>query len=398
MLDSLMSLVTPQIAGSLASRLGESEGAVKNGLTASSASLLSALANRSGDTGFLSQILGLLNGPGASGLLGSLAGMASGGGASELGSKLLSMALGSQQSAATDLIARAAGVKGSSASGLLSMAAPLVLGFLGKRVSEGSLSAGSLGKLLSAEVPSLQSSLPSGFGGILSSLSVSSASAAHASEEKSGGWLWSVLAGLALLAGLYWFFSGGAPPVKDVAQDAASKAAQTATQATSSVTGAAKSAWAALGEFFKRKLPNGIELNIPRLGVENKLVDFIEDGGKMVDKTTWFDFDRLLFDTGSATLQSASQEQLGNIAAILKAFPKVKIKLGGYTDNVGDAAANMKLSADRANNVMAELVKLGVESGRLSAEGYGDQHPAADNTTEEGRQKNRRIAMRVTEK
>ena len=76
----------------------------------------------------------------------------------------------------------------------------------------------------------------------------------------------------------------------------------------------------------------------------------------------------------------------------------MKAKLGGYTDNTGDKAFNLKLSDDRAKNVMAELVKLGVEAPRLAAEGYGEEHPVGDNATEEGRQKNRRISIRVTEK
>ncbi len=138
-------------------------------------------------------------------------------------------------------------------------------------------------------------------------------------------------------------------------------------------------------------------MNIPKLGVENKLIDWIESSNP-VDTTTWFDFDRLLFASGSATLEPASQEQLSNVAAILKAYPKVKIKLGGYTDNTGDPAVNLKLSDERAKNVMAELIKLGVDPARLEAEGYGEDHPVADNKTEEGRQLNRRISLRVTEK
>jgi K(+)-stimulated pyrophosphate-energized sodium pump len=76
----------------------------------------------------------------------------------------------------------------------------------------------------------------------------------------------------------------------------------------------------------------------------------------------------------------------------------VKLKIGGYTDNTGDAAANMRLSQARADSVRAELIQLGVGADRLEAQGYGDQHPVADNSTEEGRQKNRRISMRVTAK
>jgi outer membrane protein OmpA-like peptidoglycan-associated protein/uncharacterized protein YidB (DUF937 family) len=215
--------------------------------------------------------------------------------------------------------------------------------------------------------------------------------------SSSGRWIFPLLILGLVLAGLLWFFNRGVSDMKETAQETAAKTVESAAQATSAVSDVAKAAWAALGEFFKRKLPNGIELNIPRLGVENRLIDFIESANP-VDKTTWFDFDRLLFDTGKATLQPDSQDQLNSVAQILKAFPNVHIKIGGYTDNTGDKAANMKLSADRANNVMAELVKLGIAAGRLSAEGYGDQHPVADNATEEGRAKNRRISMRVAQK
>ena len=74
------------------------------------------------------------------------------------------------------------------------------------------------------------------------------------------------------------------------------------------------------------------------------------------------------------------------------------MKLGGYTDNIGDPAANLMLSQKRAETTMSELVKLGIDAKRLEAEGYGDKHPVADNSTEEGRQKNRRIDIRVTNK
>ncbi len=155
---------------------------------------------------------------------------------------------------------------------------------------------------------------------------------------------------------------------------------------------------AALGAFTGLKLPDGTELKVPELGIESKLTAFILDGSKPADKTTWFDFDRLLFDTGKATLQPASQDQLQNIAAILKAFPKVHARIGGYTDATGDAAANLALSQQRATNVMIQLVNLGVTPERLDAKGYGPEHPVADNSTEEGRAKNRRISLRVTEK
>jgi outer membrane protein OmpA-like peptidoglycan-associated protein len=164
------------------------------------------------------------------------------------------------------------------------------------------------------------------------------------------------------------------------------------------VDAATKAIMDKLGKFLPVKLPNGVELNVPEFGVERKLIAFIEDKSKPVDTTTWFSFDRLDFETGSATLKPSSAEQLKNIAEIMKAFPKVALKIGGYTDNVGNAEANLKLSQNRAENTKQELVKLGADAKRLEAQGYGEKHPVADNSTEEGRAKNRRIDLRVTSK
>ncbi len=152
-----------------------------------------------------------------------------------------------------------------------------------------------------------------------------------------------------------------------------------------------------LGIFSLKKLTNGIELNLPEFGVENKLLSFIE-GDKAVDKTTWFDFDRLTFETGSATLKPESQEQLKNIAEILKANPAVNVKLGGYTDNTGNAAANQTLSGERAASVKTELSNMAIAADRIETEGYGQAQPVASNDTEEGRAQNRRISIRVTKK
>lgn len=403
LLETLGSLITPQIVGSLASRLGESEGAVQKGLQSGAVSLLGALASKASDEGFLGQILGLLtSGGGGANLLGSLPSLAGGqpnAAVTGLGSKFMGMVLGGNETVVTDAVGRAAGLKSSSASSLLSMAAPLVMGLLSQKVTQGGLNAASFGKLLTSEAPSLMGLLPSGLGTLLGAnlpkMPGMPAMPAMPEAKEGTKWLWPLVIGLALVAGIFWLMNQGpAPAVKDAVKDvqATAKMAETAVSTT------ANSMWAALGDMFKRKLPNGLELDIPKLGVENRLIDFIEDAGKMVDKTTWFDFDRLLFDTGKATLQAASTEQLTNVSNILKAFPNVHLKIGGYTDNTGDKAANIKLSADRAATVRGELVKMGIEPARLASEGYGDEHPVADNATEEGRQKNRRVSMRVSKK
>jgi K(+)-stimulated pyrophosphate-energized sodium pump len=153
-----------------------------------------------------------------------------------------------------------------------------------------------------------------------------------------------------------------------------------------------------LGAKMDKALASGVTLNIPENGIENNLLAFIEDKSKSVDKTTWFDFDRLTFETGKSSLKPESAEQLKNIAEILKSFPAVNVKVGGYTDNTGDANDNLKLSGDRAAAVKSELIKLGINDARLESEGYGVEHPIASNDTEEGRAANRRTSVRVTKK
>jgi outer membrane protein OmpA-like peptidoglycan-associated protein len=154
----------------------------------------------------------------------------------------------------------------------------------------------------------------------------------------------------------------------------------------------------ALGAMVEHALADGSRISVPERGVEGRLLAFIRDPAQRPDKTTWFDFDRLTFETGSATLGEGSRDQLASVAAILAAFPAVKLKIGGYTDDVGDAALNQQLSAQRAASVQAMLVHLGVAQDRLAAEGYGEQFPVGDNATPEGRAMNRRISMRVVEK
>ena len=153
-----------------------------------------------------------------------------------------------------------------------------------------------------------------------------------------------------------------------------------------------------LGAKLDKALSSGVTLNIPENGIENNLLKFIENKDQAIDKKAWFDFDRLTFETGKSTLKPESTEQLKNIAEILKVFPNVNVKLGGYTDNTGDANANLKLSGERASTVKSELINLGIPDARLESEGYGQENPIATNDTEEGRSANRRISIRVTKK
>jgi outer membrane protein OmpA-like peptidoglycan-associated protein len=106
-------------------------------------------------------------------------------------------------------------------------------------------------------------------------------------------------------------------------------------------------------------------------------------------------FDPILFDSGKANLKPPAVEQLKKIAESMKANPQIKLKIEGHTDNVYSDAFNVKLSKQRAEDAMNELVKLGVDAKRLEAAWYGEKQPIADNATEEGKAKNRRVSFKV---
>jgi len=154
-----------------------------------------------------------------------------------------------------------------------------------------------------------------------------------------------------------------------------------------------------LGAMGSLYLADGTELNVGGNSSEKKLFDFITDAAKPVDKNTWFTLDRLYFETGESTLKPESKEQLKNIAAMLKAYPAVELKLGGYTDNTGDSLSNVKLSANRAESAKAQLEQLGGDAKRVFAEGYGPLFPVCTaNDTKECKAQNRRIDIRVVKK
>ncbi|WP_192821059.1 OmpA family protein [Rufibacter sp. LB8] len=103
----------------------------------------------------------------------------------------------------------------------------------------------------------------------------------------------------------------------------------------------------------------------------------------------------LFFDTGRATLRPESCTELNKLLQFLKANATAKVEIAGHTDNVGQPAANQKLSEARAKAVVAYLVSKGAPSAMFQAKGYGQTQPAAPNSSEENRQLNRRIELRV---
>lgn len=99
------------------------------------------------------------------------------------------------------------------------------------------------------------------------------------------------------------------------------------------------------------------------------------------------------FDTGKSDIKPESKPIIDQIVEMLKSNPELKLIVEGHTDNVGNPKSNKTLSDDRAKAVMTAIVAQGIDVKRLRAVGYGQDKPIADNTTEEGRAKNRRVEL-----
>ena len=99
------------------------------------------------------------------------------------------------------------------------------------------------------------------------------------------------------------------------------------------------------------------------------------------------------FDSGKATIKPESQKTVGEIAALLRENPGLQVLIEGHTDNTGTPQGNRALSDERAKAVAAAVVGMGIEASRLSAVGWGQDKPVADNATEAGRAKNRRVEV-----
>jgi len=99
----------------------------------------------------------------------------------------------------------------------------------------------------------------------------------------------------------------------------------------------------------------------------------------------------ITFDVGKSTIKPESMGEINRIATLMKENPALKFSVEGHTDSTGSAASNQTLSEARSQAVVDKLVGLGIARDRLKAAGKGQTSPIADNGTDEGRAKNRRV-------
>ncbi len=133
--------------------------------------------------------------------------------------------------------------------------------------------------------------------------------------------------------------------------------------------------------------------------VRQRAQEFSDNVKKAVESSNATDktltLNHINFETGSSTLTSNSRYELDNLVTALTAYPGLVIEIAGHTDNTGDPAANLSLSAARAAAVAKYLTDRGISESRLRTRGYGETKPLAPNDTEENRAKNRRTEFTI---
>jgi K(+)-stimulated pyrophosphate-energized sodium pump len=128
------------------------------------------------------------------------------------------------------------------------------------------------------------------------------------------------------------------------------------------------------------------------------MLAFVQDPNAVIDKSKRFNFPEIMFDVNQATMKVESEPKMLAVMAILRAYPALKLKIGGYTDTDGNDKLNLTLSDARAKACKAWLIGNGIPADRLEAEGYGESNPVVANDTPEHKAMNRRIGRCTSRK
>jgi outer membrane protein OmpA-like peptidoglycan-associated protein len=417
MLDSLRELASPAILSIVTRQTNESESAVSRAFSAAIPAIAATIANRCDDSSFMKEVADLASRTASDpDPLKTVTRIASQGGmtvdtATPTGGFLSSL-FGPNLSSMTDSVSNYAGIRSSSAASILSVAAPLVLGYLGRVMRSDNLTTAGLADRLRGMRNQLASAVPIGFEMPEFFHTPFRASRAAVDEAERRPYVaretqsWSApllaLIGLLGLGGLIWW--AGHRPVEQARVEttvpapttpAAPAPAPVPTPDYSTGTtgmGQVGTTGVMPGERLTRTLPGNVIITIPSGGTEDRLYNYLSSSGT---GGTVLSLDRVKFDSGSAALSPDARDQIDNIAIILRAYPKASATVEGYTDNNGSEHANMALSKARADAVAGRLTAKGVQPDRVHAEGFGSQKPAADNASDTGQAENRRVMIEV---
>lgn len=403
---NLLEIVKKQISGEIlqkaAAFLGEDTSASQKALNAILPSILGGVVNQSTSVSSATSFMNTLTTDGHDGsIFNSLNNLLNGGSATQglmaAGDGIVKNLFGNKTSGIVDWIASYAGIKTGSASGLMSLIAPVVMGAIGKQISGSQTGVSGLMSLLSGQTNFIKNALPAGLSSVLglSNLILDTPSVVSTAQaEKIAADAHIMVAEKSLLSKvLPWFILLLAGLAGMFYLKMCNTKAPEPPQATA-VTEVPQIV-PPVDTIKKLALPEG-DITVKTGSFLDQL--YMEVVDTTLDPTKALTFDNVNFATGSADLTEGSKTQLDDLVKIMKGYPKVEIKIEGHTDNQGIEAKNKKLSENRAASVKAYLASHGIAGGRMATAGFGSTKPVADNMNEEGRAKNRRIEAMIVKK
>jgi outer membrane protein OmpA-like peptidoglycan-associated protein len=371
LIQTVTSALPAGAASTIASLIGESPAATTAGISAAVPALLAGAIQKSstasGANDLVNQLKQIMAGGNPLDRIGSiLTDPSARSSYVTQGQGVAGSLLGGASDSVARTIGNAQGMSGSAVSSILALLAPLVLGAMG-RLTGSNPTASGLQSLLSSEQGTVSRMLPAGLSSIFGIGTAAATTARTVAEPTRTGMaaIWPWLIGALALAVLVFFglryFS----------------------------------AQQSLPNHVTLSLPGGSSIDVVEGSIGYEVAKYL---GSSDPAPKTFVFDNLNYATASSTLTPESSPTVAAIVAILKAYPNVRCKVVGYTDNQGDAAANQKLSEARANTVKQELINGGITADRIESSGMGEANPIGDNNTEEGRAKNRRTEFVVVSK
>ncbi|RNA62819.1 DUF937 domain-containing protein [Chryseobacterium nematophagum] len=405
-IDLIKEQLGPALVSQASSQFGESESGISKAIGGLLPIIIGGLANNPNNPTVLEAIVTSRS----SGILGNLLGGSSN---NSMISNVLSTIFGNKINGLVNTIASYAGVNNNSASSLMNLVTGAAIGSVGKYATDNNLEASGISKLLGDQKGIVSSLLPAGL--TLGDLNMGDWAKGYkfdhdtiktSSQEQpieitrsttptgtypdrnneSGGSIWKWLLPLLLLIAAGYFLWKQWKKTETTTTIAAT------TDSTGKKTDSAVITHTNhdMDTSTAVKVDENIDLNGTSLkgykgGMEDQMITFLKSNGyknakdDTMLKDKWYDFDHVNFKMGSSSeLETGSQGQLDNLVAILKAYPDVKIKIGGYTDKTGDEATNVKISKARATFIKDWLSKAGVGGQVLDAEGYGSQFAKVD--------------------